>query len=393
MKRGKSSRIRLVVVLAFTISMTVLALGWLNAQQYDKAQYVQVNLVSTGYVSALVIDPNLVNPWGVSAGPTTPVWISNQGTNTSTLYTINNIQNGIGSPFVVGVPTTGTSADQGPTGQVFNGGTGFRIPAPEGATVPSRFIFANLNGTISGWNSGSTGGAANAVIAVSNPGAVYTGLAMGTVGSNTYLYAADFNPPPDGGIKVFDSSFNAVDLGPDAFIDPQLPPLPADEVWAPTNVANLGGTLFVAYAPMPVDGGPPIPGLHNGVIGEFTTAGAFIINATERGLLNDPWGMVMAPPDNFGRFSNDLLVGNFGDGKIVGFWPIGGGRFNYAGLMGDTHQRLFRLGALWSLWFGNGASGADQHTLYFTTGGPNFDRSFQTPPQDGLFGAITPLIP
>lgn len=384
MKRGNSSRNHLFVVLAVAFSVAVLALGWLKAQEYDKALYMQVNLVSNGYVSAELIDPNLVNPWGVAASASSPLWVSNQGTNTSTLYTVNNIQMGTGSPFVVAIPTTGTSGSQGPTGQVFNGGTGFPIPATSG-TVPSRFIFANLNGTISGWNPGSTGGLNNAVIAVSTPGAVYTGLALGTLGSNTYLYAADFTPAPDGGIMVFDSSFNPVNFGPDAFVDPQLPSLPADEVWAPFNIANLGGTLFVAYDPMPLSGGFPIPGLHNGVIAEFTTDGTFIINATQLGLLNDPWGMAMAPA-NFGRFSNDLLVGNFGDGKIVGFWPVGGGKFNFAGLMVGTNNVPLMNGALWSLWFGNGANGAVSNTLYFTTGGPD-------PSTDGLIGAISPLIP
>ena len=136
--------------------MGVVALGWLKAQQYDKALYMQVNLVSSGYVSAPVTDPNLINPWGVSASPTSPIWISNQGTNTSTLYSITNVLAGTGSPFVVAIPTTSTSAAQGPTGQVFNGGTGFPIPSSSG-TVPSKFIFANLNGTISGWNPGARG--------------------------------------------------------------------------------------------------------------------------------------------------------------------------------------------------------------------------------------------
>ena len=95
---------------------------------------------------------------------------------------------------------------------------------------------------------------------MTTPGAIYTGLALGTVGSNTYLYAADFTPPPDGGIKVFDSSFAAVNLGPGAFADRQLPFLPAEEVWAPYNVASLGGNIFVAYDPIPATSGySPLP--------------------------------------------------------------------------------------------------------------------------------------
>jgi len=390
-KRRTLSRNRKVVLLALAFSMGVLALGWLKAQQYDHALYMQVNLVSSGYVSAPVIDPNLINPWGVSASPTSPIWISNQGTNTSTLYSITNVLAGTGSPFVVSVPITSTSAAQGPTGQVFTGGAGFPIASSSG-TVPSLFVFANLNGTISGWNPGSTGGRTGAVIAVSTPGAVYTGLALATgpLPTNagtapTYLYAADFTPPPSGGIMVFDSSFSPYSFGSGTFVDPDLPSLPSDEAWAPFNIANLGGNLYVAYAPLPISGGDPIPGLHNGVIAEFSPTGTFISNIAAGGLLDDPWAMVMAPA-NFGRFSNDLLVGNFGNGKIVGFWQPSNGKWNYRGLVVGTNHYPLSLGALWSLWFGNGASGAATNTLYFTTGGPN-------PAQDGLFGAIIPMNP
>lgn len=390
MKTGNSSRRRLVVVLAFAFSVAIVALGWLKAQNFNDVLYIQINLVSSGYVNAEVVDPNLVNPWGVAASPTSPLWISNQVTNTSTLYSINNVQMGTGSPFVVAIPAT-TTGSQGPTGQVFNAGTGFPIPAASG-TVPSHFIFANLNGTISGWNPGSTGGLASAVIAVSTPGASYTGLAVATVPvptavltSPAYLYAADFTPPPDGGIKVFDSSFNPVNFGPNAFIDPQLPALPANEAWEPYNVANLGGNLYVAYAPLPLTGGLPVSGDQNGVIAEFTTAGTFMSNITKLGLLNDPWGMVMAPA-HFGRYSNDLLVGNFGDGKINAYRVGSDGLYFWSGVLRGPDHQILKNGALWSLWFGNGANGANATTLYFTTGGPDEN-------VDGLLGAISPMVP
>jgi len=391
MKRRTLSRSRKVILLASAFSMGVFALGWLKAQQYDKALYMQVNLVSSGYVSAPVTDPNLINPWGVSASPTSPIWISNQGTNTSTLYSITNVLAGTGSPFVVAIPTTSTSAPQGPTGQVFTGGAGFPIPSSSG-TVPSLFIFANLNGTISGWNPGSTGGRASAVIAVSNPGAVYTGLALATAplptnptSAPTFLSAANYLPPPNGGIVVFDSSFNAYSFGTGTFVDPDLPALPSDEAWAPFNVANLGGNLFVAYAPLPIGGGFPIPGLNNGVIAEFSPTGTFMSNIAVGGALNDPWAMVMAP-SNFGRFSNDLLIGNFGDGKIVGYWPFSSSQWNFRGLVVGTNHYPLSLGTLWSLWFGNGSNGTATNTLYFTTGGPDSTK-------DGLLGAIIPMNP
>jgi uncharacterized protein (TIGR03118 family) len=274
---------------------------------------------------------------------------------------------------------------------VFTGGAGFPIPASSG-TVNSFFVFANLNGTISGWNPGSTGGRASAVIAVSNPGAVYTGLALATApvptspsSTATFLYAANYVPPPNGGIVVFDSSFNVHSFGSGSFVDPDLPALPSDEAWAPYNIANLGGNLFVAYAPMPIGGGFPIAGLHNGVIAEFSPTGTFMSNIAVGGLLDDPWAMVMAPA-NFGRFSNDLLIGNVGDGKIVGYWPVSSSQWNFRGLVVGTNHYPLSLGTLWSLWFGNGSNGAATNTLYFTSGGPD-------PSKDGLFGAIIPMNP
>ena len=218
MRRGITFPTLLLLVLASAFALAMLA-PWPVAARgdhgEDEAEYVQTNLVSNGYVSAMVTDPNLVNPWGLAASATSPIWISNQATSTSTLYSLTNIDTGVGSPFVVAIPTTGTPGPQGPTGIVFNSNAAqmaFAIPGPSG-TVASDFIFDSLNGTISGWNPGSTRGKANAVIAVRTPGAVYTGLALAMMGSAPYLYAADATAPPSGGIKVFNSSFNPVTLG------------------------------------------------------------------------------------------------------------------------------------------------------------------------------------
>ncbi len=389
MRRGITSRTLLLLVLASALALAMLAPWPVGARdEYGEqhgGEYAQVNLVSNGYVSAEITDPNLVNPWGVAASSTSPIWISNQATSTSTLYTITNIESGTGSPFVVAIPTTGTPGPQGPTGIVFNlaaAQMGFPIPGASGGVVAPNFIFASLNGTISGWSPTSTGGRADAVIAVRTPGAVYTGLALGMVGSAMDLYAADSTPPPDGGIKVFNASFAPVNLGSDAFAIRWLPPLPSDEAWAPYNIANLGGNMFVTYVPIPATGGQPIVGFGHGVVAEFTTTGEFIRIVERRGPLNDPWGMVMAPAQ-FGRFSNDLLVGNFGDGKILAYRQHHDGRFTFEAEMVGTDHRPLRNGFLWALWFGNGADGADPDTLYITTGGA--DQS-----KDGLFAAITP---
>lgn len=395
MTRGVSSRNILFLTLLSIFALAAFAPWTTKARDHHEDEYVQTNLVSNGYVSALVTDPNVVNPWGMTASATSPIWIANQATSTSTLYSLTNIEKGIGSPFVVTIPKTGTPGPQGPTGIVFNGfaaSMAFPVPGASGGTVASDFIFASLNGTISGWNPGSTGGRASSVIAVHTPGAVYTGLALATMGSAAYLYAADATAPPNGGVKVFDSSFNSVSLDSDAFTVPRLPELPSDEAWAPYDVVDFGANLLVSFVPVPITGGQPVAGIGNGVVAEFTTAGNFVGIVARRGLLNDPWGMTMAPAQ-FGMFSNDLLIGNFGDGKILAYRQHNDGdndaddnRFTFAGeLRGEDHKPLSE-GFLWALWFGNGANGFDPSTLYFTTGGANQST-------DGLFGAIAPEPP
>lgn len=395
--RGRNSS-RILLLLVFVSTFALLGCGGMSTAptslkktpRPSASEYTQVNLVSSGYVKAKVTDSNLVNPWGMISSSTSPIWISNQATNTSTLYTINNIDKGTGSPFVVGVPTT-ASGMQGPTGIVYNldlSGGGFPVPGPNG-NVPSVFIFDNLNGTISGWNPKSTGGAGNAVIAVNTQGALYKGLALGVINNAWDLYAADATPM--GGIKVFDSSFGAVTGSPlvsNAFIDPDLPALPAsaDAVWTTFNVANLNGDIYVMYAPIPVGGGHPILNSKAGVVAEFSTAGTFMRNVAvspwNTGPLDDPWGIAMAP-GKFGKYSNALLIGNFGSGEILAYRPNSDGMFTFEGVLDGTDGTPITEGRLWTLWFGNGASGANPNTLYITTGGSDVTA-------DGLFAAITP---
>lgn len=351
------------------------------AQQVEN-EYTQVNLVSNGYVPAKVIDHNLVNPWGMIASSTSPIWISDQGTNLSTVYTVSAADAGTGALLTVGIPTV-PGVPNGPTGIVFNTHpTEFTVPGPMGP-VPSLFIFSNLNGTISAWSPASKGGVANAVVVLSNqdeddPGAVFTGLALGTVGNQDYLYAVDFRP--NHGITVLNKSFErASGFGPGAFMaNDQLPALPAGLIWAPYNIVNLNGMMYVAYVAMPAQGGLPVTHQGFGAVAVFTPAGQLVKVFARKGQLDTPWGMTMAS-SHFGRFSNDLLVGNFGNGQILAFRPDGG----YAGtLRGENHQPL-RNGFLWTLMFGNGAHGSDPNTLYITTGGGN-------QATDGLFAAIAP---
>lgn len=383
---------------ALAIAMTAILFSptQIYAQQntnHAKNEYTQTNLVSSGYVAAKVTDPNLINPWGMVAGPT-PIWISLQGTNISSVYAIAAAEAGTGALLTVKIPTETGPAPNGPTGIVFNTfsptSTTFEIPSSMGM-VPSFFIFANLNGTISGWNPGSTGGAASAVIAIDNnsAGAVYTGLALGMVGSKTYLYAINFTP--QGGVEVYDSSFKpASGLYWNSFdSDDYLPRLSRDKIWRPYNIANIGGMMYVAYAAMPTTGGLPITHIGLGVIAEFTPQGKFVQIVAQGGHLDAPWGMTMAP-GQFGKFSNDLLVGNFGDGRIHAYQMKPGGndqngrrQYRFAGTMRDSNHKIIENGFLWTLMFGNGVKGSDPSTLYITTGGPN-------QATDGLLAAISP---
>ena len=399
MMRKHFNRDFVYAVMTVAVTAVLFSSPRLNAQpQQGENKYLQTNLVSNGYTPAKVTDPNLVNPWGMVEGPTSPTWTSNQTTNTASVYTIDDVEKGKGALLTVNIPTE-MGGPNGPTGVVFNtfnkSSTDFEIPSAMGMgmMVPSFFIFANLNGTISGWNPGSTGGLKNAVIAVDNhsAGAIYTGLALGMVGSKTYLYATNFTPM--GGVEVYDTSFKpATGLqwnSSDA--DNNLPELPRGRIWKPYNIANIDGMMYVAYAAMPATGGLPIIHMNLGAIAVFTPQGKFIKVLAKEGQLDAPWGMVMAP-NHFGKFSNDLLVGNFGNGHILAYRMIPSkdaedqgdhGRDTFAGLMRDSNHKIIEEGFLWTLMFGNGANGSNPDTLYITSGGHNQAK-------EGLFAAITP---
>ncbi len=292
--------------------------------------YLETDLVSDVAGAALRTDPNLVNAWGLSRSATGPWWVSDAGTNLTTLY------NGAGvpQPLVVHIP------GHGPTGQVFNPTTDFILSNGTKAT----FLFVNLDGTVSGWN----GAAGTSALAMHFSTGAYTGLALGSVGAANYLYAANF---ATGHIDVLDHNFNPAFL-PGAFIDPTLP-----AGYAPFNVQNIGGNLYVAYAT-----GLASPG--NGLLDEFDTNGNFVRRIATGGTLNSPWGLAVAPGD-FGDFSNDLLVGNFGDGLINAFDPATG---TFLGNLEDPQGNAIHIDGLWGLEFGNGGNAGPASSLYFTSG-------------------------
>jgi uncharacterized protein (TIGR03118 family) len=332
------------------------------APAISRADFVQTDLVSDVSGLAPQMDADLKNPWGMSFSSKSPIWVSNQGSNTSTLYDPLAVPIKLG--LTVNTPTGGASAPTGPTGQVFNPTNGdFMIPAPTGS-VKASFMFATLEGTIQGWNPGSNGGMANAETVASVPHAIFTGLALDSVGGTSYLYAADTT----GSVRVFSGSFANVTNTTFAgkFVDPN--PLAG---FTPYNIQNLGGNLFVTYAAITSTGAP----LQGGYIDEYSAAGDFIQRVATGGPLNAPWGLTLAPM-SFGSLGGDLLVGNLYNSTIDAF-----NLSNHDRLDGSITVKTGFASpvGLWALDFGNGVTG-NVATLYFDAGVNN--------QRDGLFGTI-----
>ena len=338
--------------------VALLLFSW--AQAASAQGYNVTNLVSDIPGVAQFTDPNLVNPWGMASSPTSPLWVSDNRTGLSTLY------NGLGQAqaLVVTVPPpAGGNPPSSPTGQVFNAGTGFGS---------DRFIFATEDGTISGWQS-ADGSAAQLRVDNSST-AIYKGLAIGNNGSGDHLYAANFNT---GGVDVFDSAYNPASLS-GAFIDPTLP-----AGYAPFNVQNLGGSLYVTYALQDPTHHDDVGGPGHGYVDIFDLNGNFLQRAISGGDLNSPWGLASAP-GSFGDFSNALLVGNFGDGRINAYDSA---TFGFLGTLSDGLANPIAIDGLWGLKFGNGGSGGPTNSLYFTAGIPG-DGSVE---DHGLFGKVAPV--
>lgn len=342
----------------FFLAATVLTLLILPQALRAQGAYVQTNLVSDGFVPAQTIDANLKNPWGLVQSATSPFWVSDNGTNVSTLYTGQGAKLGL----TVTLPTLSTPSN-GPTGIIFNGGTGF--PSPSASTTKAAFIFANLNGTIDSWT-GANGTAAQ--VGVTVPNAVFTGLAINT--SSTDIYAANFGST--GGIDEFSSNWSPVSPPGNAFKDPSLA-----SGLEPYNIQDINGTLYVAYASIGSNGKLQL-GLGDGALATFDESGNLLKTLVQGGNLDAPWGVAIAPAD-FGQFSNDLLVGNRGNGVINAFDPTSGA---FLGTLEDSSGNDITNSGLWALFFGTGGSGTSKDTLYITTGLNGY--------QDGVLAAIDP---
>jgi len=301
--------------------------------------YTQENLVSDQPGVAQLTDPNLVNAWGMSRSATSPIWVSDNGADVSTLYNgdVNGSPVGV-VPLVVGIP------GGAPTGQAFNDTTGFVLP---GTPSPARFIFIGEGGNLSAW----AGGTAATLISHTD-GAVYKGLALAHSPAGPMLLAANFGANR---IDAFDSTFAPVPAA-GMFSDPTLP-----QGYAPFNVAEIGGQIFVTYA---LKGGEDdIAGPAHGFVDVYTTSGAWVKRFASHGVLNSPWGITIAPA-NFGQFSGDLLIGNFGDGRIHAFDPNTG---EVLGTLRGTSGKPLAIDGLWGLIVGDaGAGGPD--SVWFSAG-------------------------
>jgi uncharacterized protein (TIGR03118 family) len=331
--------------------------------------YVQTNLVSNlASENAQITDPDLTNPWGTAQSDTGPLWVSDAVAGVSTAYSVTAA--GVHKePLTVTIPINETGFS-GPTGQAYNDTSSFLVNG-----TPASFIFANLNGTISAWNP-SAGTTAQIEATSPDPGG-YTGLVLSTDASgHNVLYAAK---PKQGRIEVFDGSFQPVNLGPGAFVDPLLP---SALNLSPFNVEDVNGDLYVAYAPARhADQNGATEG--QGAVAVFDTSGHFLRQLILGSKLAAPWGITLAP-SSFGKFGGDLLVANdsYVASEINAFDPVSGA---YLGTLTDSsgNTLLKDANGLWDLTFGNGGDGGLPGTLYFATG--------LNGEADGLFGAIAPV--
>ena len=357
----KRSRWIALIAAALAVALTTASTAVGASQHGGGKGYAVQALVSDQPGVAPTTDPNLVNGWGVSAGPTTPWWVANEGTDTSTLYDAAGTRfppppNG---PLVVKVPG-------GPTGTVFYGGTKFLVSNGT-ASVTARFIFATLAGTIEGWPPGSPATVTGAD--GSKWGAAYTGLAT----AGDVLYAADFH---NGRVDIINGDWKYVKK-PGAFSDPRLP-----KGYSPFGIQNLGDTIYVTYAKQEPNSDEEEIGKGLGVVDAYSPDGALLGRVATGGKLNAPWGLAWAPDKGFGKASGALLVGNFGDGRINVFRQKHGHWKKSGQLLTDKRKPVV-IDGLWGIGFGNGATAGPATSLYFAAG-----------PEDethGLFGAITAL--
>lgn len=348
--------------------------------------YLVHNLVADVAATAKAdfYDPRIVNVWGLVASATSPFWVCDNGTGLSTIYTVNATNTtALGTPNATTQPTVpGPGGSKGScSGIVANIAPAttpptFPVTAPGKTPAAANFIFVTEQGILSAWSGGAD--ATQAFVQADNSKtAVYKGLALLTTPA-PQLYAANFKAAT---IDVFDANFKPVTLAAGAFTDPAIP-----AGFAPFNIWPIGGKLYVTYAKQDADQMDDVAGAGNGYVDVYDGAGKLLQRLVSGGPgffggagapLNSPWGLALAPA-TFGKFANALLVGNFGDGTINAFDATTGATL---GPLQDGSGNTIKISGLWALSFGNGSSGGDKDTLYFTSG-PGGE-------QHGLIGSIS----
>jgi len=361
----RSRRVDRAIASLVVAALAVLAFA-ASAAADPKTVYDVTRLTANPPNPAANPDPNLRNGWGLDAGPTTPWWVADNQTNLSTLYNAT----GVPQPLVVNVPGA-------PTGLVFNRASPDFPVSAGGVTAPAVFLFDGEGGEIRGWNPGvppqmPPAPSTDTEVGFASPdGAIYKGLAIATDPSR--LYATDFH---NGRVDVFDGNFVPINT-PGAFTDPSLP-----AGFAPFGIQNIDDQIFVSYAKQDADAEDDVAGQGLGFVDVFDRNGMLLDRVGQRGQLNAPWGLAKAP-DDFGTYSGDLLVGNFGDGNINAFTVNANGKWHPAGqLRGSDHNQPIKIDGLWALQFGHGAANNGPENTLFFTAGPNDEN-------DGLFGSIT----
>jgi uncharacterized protein (TIGR03118 family) len=298
------------------------------------------------------IDPNLVNPWGLAFNPAGPIWVSNKGTGTATVYN----SQGVAQALIVTIPPpAGGTGPAAPTGLVFNVTSAF---------MGDKFIFSSEDGTIAGWQTG-TDAMTRAENATTH--SVYKGIAIGLRNNVARLYATDFH---NGKVDVYDMSYNKITTT-GGFVDPNIP-----TGFAPFGIHAEGAAIFVTYAKQDAAAHDDVKGAGNGYVDAFDFDGVLTKRLVSQGALNSPWAMALAPSD-FGNLSHDLIIGNFGDGKVNAYDPSTGA-FQATAITSGNVPLV--IPGLWSLVFGNDTAGAAHNQLFFTAG-PNAE-------MDGVFGRL-----
>jgi uncharacterized protein (TIGR03118 family) len=346
-------------LVALGLAYAGLVPGTSSAQQYQETELV-ANVSQPGVTT---VDPDLVNPWGISRSSTGTWWVSDNRKGVATLY------NGSGAKqtLVVTIPQAGNAPTGSPTGIVGNGSTDFAVESGK----PAVFIFASQDGTISAWNP-----QANPTVAIqkvqAKPGSVLTGATIANAKGQNLLYVTDVHA---GRIRAFDTNFNPVKTTPDAFRDPHLP-----AKFVPFNVQNIGGNLFIAFAQQNTAKNFVTFGADLGAVDVFSPEGDLLQRLERGSWFNAPWGLVQASTD-FGTFSHSIIVGQFGSGEILAFDSVTG---HFQGKLEDANSNAITIPGLWALAFGAGnANSGGPNQLFFSAG--------SNQGAGGLFGFFAPV--